>query len=167
MFYLPYHYLCHLPKRLEDSCRHCFSSLPLIFVRETVNNKINKFCFSGTFSSSEGLSACRPCAKCPDGVPTLVPCSDKQDTQCDCDSGFFFWSEYKLCAACSKCSSGYGAVRQCSHQQDTMCQICGPGTYSEEHLSTKPCQKCKLCSDSEVEIRACLPNSDTLCMGEL
>lgn len=121
----------------------------------------------GTFSSSEGLGPCLPCAKCPSSVPMLASCSATQDTQCECDNGFFFLGTHGLCAPCSKCNRGEGIIRECGPQGNTQCQICGPGTFSEELRSTKPCQTCTKCSDSEVEIRACMPNSDALCMGEL
>ncbi|XP_022621339.1 tumor necrosis factor receptor superfamily member 16-like [Seriola dumerili] len=123
-------------------------------------------CPTGTFSSSEGLGPCLPCAKCPQSVPMVASCSASQDTQCECDNGFFFLSTHGLCAPCSKCNRGEGATQECGLKGDSMCQICGPGTFSEEHASTKPCQTCTQCSDSEVEIRACMPNSDTLCMDK-
>ncbi|XP_041648700.1 death domain-containing membrane protein NRADD [Cheilinus undulatus] len=123
-------------------------------------------CPQGTFSSSEGLSACLPCSKCPRSIPTLASCSATEDTQCECGSGYFFLSNYGLCAPCSKCSRGQGVVQECGPKGDRQCQVCGPGTFSEEHSSTKPCQTCTQCSDSEVEIRACMPNSDTLCMDK-
>lgn len=170
MFYLPYHYLCHLLKRLEDLKQHCVPSSPLIFVRETQHIPADHdfvICLSGTFSPSESIGPCLPCAKCPSSVPTLASCSATQDTQCECDVGFFFLSNHGLCAPCSTCSRGEGVIRECGPQGNTQCQMCGPGTFSEELRSTKPCQTCTQCSDSEVEIRACMPNSDTLCMGEL
>ncbi|XP_011603990.1 tumor necrosis factor receptor superfamily member 16 [Takifugu rubripes] len=123
-------------------------------------------CPQGTFSSSEGLGPCQPCAKCPLSVPMLASCTATENTQCECDSGYFFWGVHGLCAPCSKCTRGEGAVRECGPKGDTLCQICGPGTFSEELRTTKPCQVCAKCSDSEVEIRACLPNSDTLCMDK-
>lgn len=123
--------------------------------------------FSGTFSSAEGLGRCLPCATCPWSVPMLATCSATQDTQCECDNGFFFLGTYGLCVPCSKCNRGEGVIRECGPLGNTQCQICSPGTFSEEQRNTKPCQTCTLCSDSEVEIRACMPNSDTLCMGEL
>ncbi|XP_042280111.1 tumor necrosis factor receptor superfamily member 16 isoform X2 [Thunnus maccoyii] len=123
-------------------------------------------CPQGTYSSSEGLGPCLPCSKCPSGVPMGAPCSATKDTQCECDNGFFFMRNYSLCAPCSKCTRGMGATQQCGLQGDTRCQVCGPGTFSEEHLSTSPCQSCTQCSESEVEIRACMPNSDTLCMDK-
>lgn len=123
-------------------------------------------CPRGTFSDSEGLGRCLPCARCPPGVPTLASCSATQNIQCECDNGYFFLGSFGLCAPCSKCNRGEGAVRECGPQGDTLCHICGPGTFSEENLSTKPCQKCTQCSDNEVEIRSCMPNSDTLCMDK-
>lgn len=123
-------------------------------------------CPQGTFSSSEDLSPCLPCAKCPRSIPTVASCSAAHNTQCECSNGFFFLDTHSLCAPCSKCNRGTGAVRECGHQGDTLCQMCGPGTFSEESMSTKPCQTCTQCSDSEVEIRPCMPNSDTLCMDK-
>ncbi|XP_035485965.1 tumor necrosis factor receptor superfamily member 16 [Scophthalmus maximus] len=123
-------------------------------------------CPPGTFSPSEGLGPCLRCDKCPPSVPTVASCSADQDTQCECDNGFFFLRSHGLCAPCSKCTRGEGAARQCGLQGDTLCQICVPGTFSEERISTKPCQTCTRCSDSEVEIRPCMPNSDTLCMDK-
>ncbi|XP_044063317.1 tumor necrosis factor receptor superfamily member 16 isoform X3 [Siniperca chuatsi] len=96
----------------------------------------------------------------------VASCSATQDTQCECDNGFFFLSTHGLCAPCSKCTRGEGVIRECGPQGNTQCQICGPGTFSEERVSTKPCQSCTQCSNSEVEIRACMPNSDTLCMDK-
>ncbi|XP_039972576.1 tumor necrosis factor receptor superfamily member 16 [Xiphias gladius] len=123
-------------------------------------------CPLGTFSASEDLSPCLPCSNCPPSVPVVASCAAYQDTQCECDKGFFFLSTHGLCAPCSKCTHGEGAIRECGLQGNTLCQICGPGTFSEELASTKPCQTCAQCSDSEVEIRACMPNSDTLCMDK-
>ncbi|XP_077431915.1 tumor necrosis factor receptor superfamily member 16 [Vanacampus margaritifer] len=123
-------------------------------------------CPQGTFSSSEDLGRCLPCSQCPYGVPTLASCSAIEDTQCECDSGFFYFRAYGLCAPCSKCNRGEGAAQQCGPKGDTQCRICGPGTFSEEHAHTKPCQACTQCKDSEVEIRACMANSDTLCMDK-
>ncbi|XP_068616643.1 death domain-containing membrane protein NRADD [Brachionichthys hirsutus] len=123
-------------------------------------------CPQGTFFSPEGIGSCFPCSKCPSGVPTLASCSATQDTQCECDNGYFFWGSQGQCAPCSKCSRGQGVIRECGRQGNTKCQICGPGTFSEELRSSKPCQACTQCSPSEVEIRACMPNSDTLCMDK-
>ncbi|XP_034084182.1 tumor necrosis factor receptor superfamily member 16 [Gymnodraco acuticeps] len=124
-------------------------------------------CPKGTFFSSDGLSPCIPCAKCPSGIPTHASCSGTQDTQCKCRIGHFFLSQHGLCAPCSKCTrAGEGVTRECGPQGDTQCQICAPGTFSEERISTKPCNTCTQCSDIEVEIRSCMPNSDTLCMDK-
>lgn len=165
-FYLPYHYLCHMSKRLEDFRWRCNFTFATEF-SDFQTDIYRVICLPGTISSSEGLSPCVPCSVCPPGVPEVTSCSATEDTQCECDNGYFFLRTYGLCAPCSKCGRGEGATQQCGLQGDSLCQLCGPGTFSEENGSTKPCQSCKQCSDSEVEIRACMPNSDTLCMGEL
>lgn len=121
-------------------------------------------CPEGRFSSSEDLGSCLPCARCPHSIPTFSPCSATQNTQCECDNGFFFLSSYSLCAPCSTCNRGEGVVRQCGSMGDTVCATCGPGTFSEAVRPTGPCQPCARCSENEVEIRSCLPQSDTLCM---
>ncbi|XP_029927820.1 death domain-containing membrane protein NRADD [Myripristis murdjan] len=127
-------------------------------------------CPKGTFSASEDLSQCLPCARCPAGIPEVASCSATKDTHCDCGENFYLWRDGKspdgLCGACSSCTRGQGAVRLCDPQGNTQCQVCAPGTFSEERSHTKPCQICSKCSDSEVEIRACQPNSDTLCMDK-
>lgn len=147
----------------------CCSLCPAGFGVEVDCGKENTKCApcpQGTFSSSEDLSRCLPCARCPRSVPTVSLCSATQDTQCECDNGFFFLSLHNMCAPCSKCTRGHGATRECGLQGNTVCQICAPGTFSEDLVSTKPCQTCTRCSDSEVEIRSCMPNSDTLCMDK-
>ncbi|XP_072317368.1 tumor necrosis factor receptor superfamily member 16 [Eucyclogobius newberryi] len=121
-------------------------------------------CPQGTFSSSESLDLCLPCTKCPSSVPTVALCSAAQDTHCECDSGFFLLWSYGLCAPCSKCSRGQGVFRECGSQGDTECRVCGAGTFIEDGAGTRPCQNCTICSENEVEIRSCLPVSDTLCM---
>ncbi|XP_071003579.1 tumor necrosis factor receptor superfamily member 16-like isoform X2 [Oncorhynchus clarkii lewisi] len=127
-------------------------------------------CPEGTFSPSDGLSPCLPCARCPAGIPELTSCSATQDTHCDCDQHFYLWRDGKsvagLCAACTMCGRGEGVVRLCGAQGNTQCQPCRPGTFSEEKSDIKPCQACSQCSDTEVEIRACQLNSDTLCMDK-
>ncbi|XP_055760214.1 tumor necrosis factor receptor superfamily member 16 [Salvelinus fontinalis] len=129
-----------------------------------------KPCPEGTFSPSDGLSPCLPCARCPAGIPELTSCSATQDTHCDCDQHFYLWRDGKsvagLCAACTVCGRGEGVVRLCGAQGNTQCQPCRPGTFSEEKSDIKPCQACSQCSDTEVEIRACQLNSDTLCMDK-
>ena len=99
----------------------------------------------------------------------LAACSASQDTHCECGEGFFLWrgSTFEgLCAPCSTCERGQGVTRECGVKGNTECQLCGPGTFSEEQSTTKPCHPCLRCSDSEVEIRACQRNSDTICMGK-
>ncbi|CAL1611251.1 unnamed protein product [Knipowitschia caucasica] len=121
-------------------------------------------CPQGTFSSAESLEPCLPCTKCPSSVPTVGQCSSTQDTQCECDAGFFLLRSYGLCVPCSRCSPGQGVLRECGLLGDTGCGLCGAGTFTEDQSGTKPCQNCTPCSPSEVEIRSCFPISDTLCM---
>ncbi|KAM9782849.1 tumor necrosis factor receptor superfamily member 16 [Neosynchiropus ocellatus] len=123
-------------------------------------------CPPGTFSASEGLGPCLPCSRCSASAPLVAACTATDDTQCRCKSGSFFYPPFGLCAPCSKCNRGEGAARQCGLQGDVQCQVCGPGSFMEEHRHSKPCQTCTRCSDGEVEIRACMPNSDTLCMDK-
>ncbi|XP_020504161.1 death domain-containing membrane protein NRADD [Labrus bergylta] len=121
-------------------------------------------CPQGKFSSSEDLDSCHHCSRCPRYVTMVASCSATQDTQCKCRSGLYFRIE--LCLPCSKCQRGQGVSQECGLKGNTQCQDCGPGTFSEEVSGTKPCQNCTQCSDSEVEIRPCMPNSDTLCMDK-
>ncbi|XP_030606015.1 tumor necrosis factor receptor superfamily member 16 [Archocentrus centrarchus] len=123
-------------------------------------------CPKGTFSPSEDLGPCLPCDRCPPSIPTANSCSATRNTQCECDSNFFFLSLYSLCAPCSRCRRGQGVVRECGLEGDTVCATCGPGTFSEEHHNISPCQPCTQCSENEVEIRSCMPTSDTLCMDK-
>ncbi|XP_077455883.1 tumor necrosis factor receptor superfamily member 16 [Stigmatopora argus] len=123
-------------------------------------------CPKGTFSASADLGLCLPCSQCPNGVPTLATCSAAEDTQCECDVGYFYFRTYGLCTPCSKCKRGEGAVRECGPKGDTLCQVCVAGSFTEEYSHAKACQFCTQCTDGEVEIRPCMPNSDTLCMDK-
>lgn len=148
---------------------HCCKLCPAGYEVEVKCGKEDtkcKPCPQGTFSPTEGLSSCRPCTKCPHGIPTATPCSGHQDTQCECDTGFYFVSTFGLCVPCSMCRLGQGVIRACGPQGDTLCQKCGPGTFSEQDLNTTPCQICTQCSDEEVEIKPCMHNSDALCMDK-
>ncbi|XP_027868836.1 tumor necrosis factor receptor superfamily member 16 [Xiphophorus couchianus] len=148
---------------------HCCNLCPAGYALEETCGKENTKCLPclpGTFSPSEGLDSCLPCSTCPSGVPMLASCSATQDTQCECDVGFYFLRGLGLCAPCSRCRPGHGVVRECGPQGDTLCQKCGPGTFSEEDFNIKPCQACSQCSDEEVEIQSCMHNFDTLCMDK-
>ncbi|XP_017281895.1 tumor necrosis factor receptor superfamily member 16 [Kryptolebias marmoratus] len=123
-------------------------------------------CPRGTFSSSEDLQPCHPCLECPPNVPTSAPCSASADAECACGAGFFFDAHLRDCAPCSTCRRGEGATRPCTQRGDRRCQICGPGTFSEERHGTEACQTCTRCSDDGVQIRPCLPDSDTVCMDK-
>lgn len=123
-------------------------------------------CPPGTFSASEDLGPCVPCSTCSSGAALVAACSATQDTQCQCQAGYFFLPQYGLCAPCSHCNRGQGAWRPCGLQGDVQCRVCGPGTFMEEHRHSQPCQTCRRCSDGEVEIRACMATSDTLCMDK-
>ncbi|KAG9337758.1 hypothetical protein JZ751_028256 [Albula glossodonta] len=116
----------------------------------------------------KGLSPCHTCAHCPPGISEIAPCTATQDTQCDCGEGFYLWRDENrtmgLCAACSYCGRGEGVARACGLLGNTVCQPCGAGTFSEERRGSKPCQPCTQCKENEVEIRACQPNADALCM---
>uniref|UniRef100_A0A3B3YIS0 Neurotrophin receptor associated death domain n=1 Tax=Poecilia mexicana TaxID=48701 RepID=A0A3B3YIS0_9TELE len=132
---------------------HCCNLCPVGYGLEETCGKENTKCQPcppGTFSPSEGLDFCLPCSTCPPGVPMLTSCSATQDTQCECDTGFYFLGGLGLCAPCSRCRTGHGVVRECGLLGDTLCQKCGPGTFSEEDVSTKPCQACSQCSDDEL-----------------
>ncbi|KAG7242085.1 hypothetical protein INR49_024131, partial [Caranx melampygus] len=121
-------------------------------------------CKTGTFSPAEDLKPCISCSVCPRSFPKVANCSASHDTKCKCKKGFY--SSFALCLPCVKCKRGEGVIQECGIQGNTICQPCGLGTFSEEHGGTKPCQTCTQCSDSEVEIRACMPDSDTLCMDK-
>ncbi|CAL8290967.1 unnamed protein product [Merluccius merluccius] len=127
-----------------------------------------KQCQQGSFSSSEDLAPCQPCARCMNGVSQLASCSNTQDTHCDCGKDFYLWRNGRegLCAPCSMCAPGEGVTGMCNPMSDTQCQVCLPGTFSEERSRTKACHTCTKCLNSEVEIRACQPNSDALCMDK-
>ncbi|XP_059363521.1 tumor necrosis factor receptor superfamily member 16-like [Carassius carassius] len=121
-----------------------------------------------SFSDSETLSVCRPCARCPARSPELARCTPTQDTQCDCGDRYFLSRDGNgtsgLCKACGMCEHGSGVVRVCGPLGNTVCERCKPGTYSKERSDRKPCVPCLRCSDDEVEIRPCQPDSDTVCM---
>ncbi|CAL8247134.1 unnamed protein product [Lota lota] len=127
-----------------------------------------KPCQKGSFSSSDDLEPCLPCARCMTGISQLASCSATQDTHCDCEEGFYLWRNGRegLCAPCSLCDRGKGVNSTCNPMSDTQCQDCLPGTFSEERSRTKACHTCAKCLQGEVEIRACQPNSDTLCMDK-
>lgn len=151
-----------------ECCSLCPAGTGVISECGPQNTKCQSCQEGVTFSDSEGLSACRACARCPPGVPQLARCTLTQDTHCDCGEGFFLWrdgnSTEGRCAPCSVCERGEGVTRLCGAAGNTECQPCPPGTYSEERSATQTCTPCSRCGDDEVNIRPCQPNSDTLCM---
>ncbi|XP_034030837.1 tumor necrosis factor receptor superfamily member 16 [Thalassophryne amazonica] len=154
--------------RFTESGQCCSVCLAGFGVEEECGKQDTKCtrCPKGTFSPSEGLSPCLPCARCPHSIPELESCSATKDTHCDCGNGFYLLRTHSLCTPCSLCGRGEGVIRLCGRHGDTQCQECGPGNFSEEQSATKPCQVCLQCSESEVEIRGCQPMFDTLCMDK-
>lgn len=146
------------------------SLLPSLFNVFIIDKHHFKYLTGFSFSDSEGLAACRLCARCPMGISELARCTTKQDTQCECGEHFFLWrdgnSTSGLCNSCSMCGKGSGVVRPCGPLGNTVCKRCQPGTYSKERSDMKPCIPCSRCGQDEVEIRSCQPDSDTVCMGE-
>uniref|UniRef100_A0A3B1JIY4 Neurotrophin receptor associated death domain n=1 Tax=Astyanax mexicanus TaxID=7994 RepID=A0A3B1JIY4_ASTMX len=156
--------------RRGECCSLCPAGTGVISECGPQNTKCQSCQDGVTFSDSEGLSACRACARCPPGIPQLARCTLTQDTHCDCGEGFFLWrdgnSTEGRCAPCSVCERGEGVTRLCGAAGNTECQPCPPGTYSEVRSTTQTCTPCSRCGDDEVNIRPCQPNSDTLCMRE-
>ncbi|CAL8255791.1 unnamed protein product [Boreogadus saida] len=156
--------------RLTESGQCCSSCPPGSEVQQPCGKEDTTCapCQKGSFSSSDGLEPCLPCARCMTGISQLAPCSAIQDTHCDCQEGFYLWRHGRegLCAPCSMCDRGRGVNRTCNPMSDTQCLDCLPGSFSEERSLTKACHTCTKCLEGEVEIRACQPNSDTLCMDK-
>ncbi|XP_067386535.1 tumor necrosis factor receptor superfamily member 16-like [Emydura macquarii macquarii] len=125
-----------------------------------------------TFSSSSSATEpCRPCSRCPEHVPAAEACTPTRDTVCatHCAPGHYLAAaengSSSRCLPCQICWLGYGAAAPCGPAHDTVCQKCPEGFYSEEKSYSAPCLPCRPeCNESEVMIRACSRQSDTLCM---
>ncbi|KFO94822.1 Tumor necrosis factor receptor superfamily member 10A, partial [Buceros rhinoceros silvestris] len=56
-----------------------------------------------TYTAHEnGLEECLPCRQCKDDQITLRPCTVMQDTECQCQPGYFCPAEG--CEICQRCS---------------------------------------------------------------
>ncbi|CAM9421629.1 unnamed protein product [Lampetra planeri] len=120
-----------------------------------------------TFSSSwSHTERCLPCRVCPGGTRVRSPCTEADDTVCECDDGLYARDTDGACVPCRLCPPGTGVVSQCSPDGDATCELCPPGFYSEWSSNAEPCMPCASCSDDQVELKECTPSADTICFGE-
>ncbi|KAL6489622.1 hypothetical protein MHYP_G00033630 [Metynnis hypsauchen] len=111
------------------------------------------------------------CSECPPGTGLASECG-AENTKCQpCQDGVTFSDSAGLssCLACARCPPGRppaGALhRDPGHTvENTECEPCPLGTFSDEQSASQACQPCTRCKDDKVEIQACQPNSDTVCM---
>uniref|UniRef100_S4RB22 Nerve growth factor receptor n=1 Tax=Petromyzon marinus TaxID=7757 RepID=S4RB22_PETMA len=119
-----------------------------------------------TFSSSwSHTDRCLPCRTCPGGTRVRSPCTEADDTVCECDDGLHARDADGACVPCRLCPPGTGVVSQCSPDGDATCELCPPGFYSEWSSNTEPCMPCASCSDDQVELKGCTPSADTICFA--
>ncbi|XP_078716431.1 tumor necrosis factor receptor superfamily member 16-like [Lampetra fluviatilis] len=120
-----------------------------------------------TFSSSwSHTERCLPCRVCPGGTRVRSPCTEADDTVCECDDGLYARDTDGACVPCRLCPPGTGVVSQCSPDGDATCELCPPGFYSEWSSNAEPCMPCASCSDDQVELKECTPSADTICFDK-
>jgi len=121
-----------------------------------------------TFSLLEDSRECQACGRCPRA--TLVSCNLTHNALCECTREHHYrWGDEfdSLCMPCSTCPRGSGVAQACGPRNNTVCEACPAGvSFSEEARTYKPCTNCTRCQDNEVELRACQPNADTICMDK-
>ncbi|XP_063068762.1 tumor necrosis factor receptor superfamily member 16 [Engraulis encrasicolus] len=121
-----------------------------------------------TYSNMEDSPECQVCGKCPRA--TLVSCNVTHNVLCECvRAGHYRWGDPDdtLCMPCSTCPRGSGVAHACGGRNNTVCEECVAGvSFSEEPRTSKPCTNCTRCKDSEVELRACTPKADAICMDK-
>lgn len=111
------------------------------------------------------MEQCQPCTPCSEFTRMLTPCTDANDAVCVCDYGSFFSKVTGRCEACTVCPVGWGVLMRCNFDHDTMCEECVDDTYSDQETSFDPCMPCTACDQPEMELKSCVPVSDTVCQG--
>ncbi|XP_074660783.1 uncharacterized protein LOC141913211 [Tubulanus polymorphus] len=67
---------------------------------------------------------------------------------------------------CKKCKPGFGLRTYCNVTVQSVCDPCRPGaTYSSTNSEIEPCWPCRRCDKGQVEIIACTPRSDRVCLS--
>uniref|UniRef100_H3BZU6 Nerve growth factor receptor n=1 Tax=Tetraodon nigroviridis TaxID=99883 RepID=H3BZU6_TETNG len=117
--------------------------------------------FSGNYSHTE---ECRPCTLCTGLMRMKTPCTDSNDAICVCNYNFFFDAVLGHCEPCTVCPVGQGVYSHCEYDHDTVCEECLDNTYSDRESWLDPCLPCTICDeDTETQLAACTPSSDSVC----
>ena len=53
-------------------------------------------------------------------------CNATHDTECECDTDYFWNKDTGSCRKCEFCPLGYGSRKKCSGEKNTVCVRCQP-----------------------------------------
>lgn len=95
--------------------------VPGTFVTNTGCQK----CPNGTFSDKNNATKCSPCDRCFGRHNEIVkPCTSYSNTNCSCQSGYYYSTSLAFCLKCTQCKKGRGVVRSCTATGNTECDLC-------------------------------------------
>ncbi|KAM7018073.1 tumor necrosis factor receptor superfamily member 10B-like [Tautogolabrus adspersus] len=90
-------------------------------------------CDDGTFTEhSNDFKNCFPCTQCRSDQDIVKPCSQTQNTECQCRSGGFCAPDQacEVCKTCSRCDKDEETVKNCTSTTNTECKKTQPSPAS-------------------------------------
>uniref|UniRef100_A0A8C4ND06 TNFR-Cys domain-containing protein n=1 Tax=Eptatretus burgeri TaxID=7764 RepID=A0A8C4ND06_EPTBU len=109
---------------------------------------------------------CRTCTMCQRPMHMRVPCTEADDTICECEDGFFSAPRNGGCIPCNECKPGMGVGMVCTPDSNTLCETCPIGFFSDVISNREPCLPCTLCLGDQDILQDCTPTSDSICISK-
>ncbi|XP_014848536.1 PREDICTED: tumor necrosis factor receptor superfamily member 3 [Poecilia mexicana] len=138
----------------SGKCDECPAGM---FVEKDCNDREGtkcKPCSNGTFTETPNYrKTCFSCRSCVKNSRTKTICTDKTDTVCECNPGFFYREKADHCEPWTKCPLGEGVKNKPTSTNDTVCAPCEEGTFSNVTDSFSPCQPHFRCEAFRLQLK--------------
>ncbi|XP_066523872.1 tumor necrosis factor receptor superfamily member 6B-like isoform X2 [Hoplias malabaricus] len=109
------------------------------------------------------IPECLPCDLCGLNLVETQPCTPKQNRQCQCQDGYYWYSHY--CKKHSVCPNGHVIKSKGTPYKDTECEPCSDGYYVTGEAGSAQCTAHTTCrSDEKLMVRGTSCH-DNMCLS--
>ncbi|XP_078351696.1 tumor necrosis factor receptor superfamily member 16-like isoform X1 [Oculina patagonica] len=124
-------------------------------------------CPNGTFTDKFNATKCSQCDRCNGRHNEITKvCTSSSNTECSCQSGYYFDGSIVFCEKCSQCKRGRGVVRNCTATSNTVCKHCVKGKTFSSEKNMEECKPCTRCPKGHIVQQECTRRTDTVCVPE-